>query len=369
MLWTSLLHVNITLDCIPIGQKFTCFSMSMAKILLTGFEPFGDNSTNISQQILNIFDTTLEISDPWYAARNNMSGKENISLVVEKQLLTVDEVGSKIVANRIINGEHWDAVIHMGLCESCDFVRFETRAQNLIDMRIPDNKGRLLKNEKLGNTDFYCLNKVLSSVKYPRIESLVISSDAGTYLCNETYYRTFEAVNNAEKLANVPICFLHLPGDDKLSTKQSIEIVKQVISRLFFKPVIDVVGAVWCDGDKVMLARRDQGCQMPGFWEFPGGKIEFGETLNAAICREMKEEFGINVTPIGYFGQHYHEYGDFSINLNLVKVQANIDELYERRSQWTSHDEVSWFSKIEGIDIAEADKKLAVDIFDQINAK
>ena len=104
MLWTSLLHVNITLDCIPIGQKFTCFSMSMAKILLTGFEPFGDNSTNISQQILNIFDTTLEISDPWYAARNNMSGKENISLVVEKQLLTVDEVGSKIVANRIING-------------------------------------------------------------------------------------------------------------------------------------------------------------------------------------------------------------------------------------------------------------------------
>ena len=80
---------------------------------------------------------------------------------MEKQLLTVDEVGSKIVANRIINGEHWDAVIHMGLCESCDFVRFETRAQNFIDMRIPYNKGRLVKNEKLGNTDFYCLNKLI----------------------------------------------------------------------------------------------------------------------------------------------------------------------------------------------------------------
>ena len=108
----------------------------------------------------------------------------------------------------------------------------------------------------------------------PRIESLVISSDAGTYLCNETYYRTFEA-NNAEKLANVPICFLHLPGDDKLSTKQSIEIVKQVISRLFFKPVIDVVGAV-CDGDKVMLSRRDQGCQMPGFGSFLVEKLNLG---------------------------------------------------------------------------------------------
>ncbi len=369
MLWASLSHVNITLDCIPIGQKFTCFSMPMAKILLTGFEPFGDNSTNISQQILNIFDTTIEISDPWYAARDNMSSKENISLVVEKQLLTVDEVGSKIVANQIVNGAHWDAIIHMGLCESCEFVRFETRAQNFIDMRIPDNKGRMVKNQKLGGTDFCCPNKVISSVKYPRIESLVISSDAGTYLCNETYYRTFEALDYAGKLANVPICFLHLPGDEKLSPKQSIEIVKQVISRLFFKPVIDVVCAVWCDGDKVMLARRGQGCQMPGCWEFPGGKIEFGETLSEAICREMKEEFGIDVTPIGFLSQHYHEYGDFSINLNLVEVQANIEELYERRDQWTSHDEILWFSDLEGINLAEADKKMAVEIFDLFNTK
>ena len=99
-------------------------------------------------------------------------------------------------------------------------------------MRIPDNKGRLVKTKNLAIQIFTALTK-LSSVKYPRIESLVISSDAGTYLCNETYYRTFEALNNAEKLANVPICFLHLPGDDKLSTKQSIEIVKQVISRYF----------------------------------------------------------------------------------------------------------------------------------------
>lgn len=369
MSWTPLLHVNITLDCIPIGQKFTCFSIVMAKILLTGFEPFGDKSTNISQQILNIFDTTIEISDPWYAARDNMSSKEIISLVVEKQLLTVDEVGSKMVASRIINGEHWDAIIHMGLCESCDFVRFETRAQNFLDMRIPDNQGRLVRNQNLGNTDFYCPDKLLSSIKYPHIESLVISSDAGAYLCNETYYRTFEALKNAEKVVNVPVCFLHIPDDDKLPTNQSIEIVKQVISRLFFKPVIDVVGAVWFDGDKVMLARRGQGCQMPGYWEFPGGKVESGETLSAAISREMKEEFGINVTTIGFFAKHYHEYVDFSINLNLVKVQADIDELYERRDQWTSHDEVLWFSDIEGINLAEADKKMAVEIFDQFNTK
>ena len=187
MSWTPLLHVNITLDCIPTGQKFTCCSIVMAKILLTGFEPFGDKSTNISQQILYIFDTTIEISDPWYAARDNMSSKEIISIVVEKQLLTVDEVGSRMVASRIINGEHWDAIIHMGLCESCDFVRFETRAQNFLDMRIPDNQGRLVRNQKLGNTDFYCPDKLLTSIKYPHIKSLVISSDAGAYLCNETY--------------------------------------------------------------------------------------------------------------------------------------------------------------------------------------
>ena len=70
----------------------------------------------------------------------------------------------------------------------------------------------------------------------------------------------------------MPICFLHLPDNEKLSTKNSVEILKEVI-RIFFKPVIDVVGAVWCDGDKVMLAKRGQSCQMPVFWEFPGGKV------------------------------------------------------------------------------------------------
>ena len=362
------MHVNVTPDCIPIGQKFPCFSIAMAKILLTGFEPFGDNSINISQQILNIFDTTLEISDPWSGARDNMSSKQNISVVVEKQLLTVDEAGSRTVANRIFNGEHWDAIIHMGLCESCDFVRFETRAQNLIDMRIPDNQGRLVRNQQLGNTDFYCPNNLLSSVKYPNIESLTISSDAGTYLCNETYYRTFEALNDVEKLPIMPVCFLHLPAGEKLSTQQSIGVVKQLISRLFFKPVIDVVGAVWRDGNKVMLARRGQGCQMPGFWEFPGGKIESGETLNLAICREMKEEFGVSVTPTGFLFQHYHEYVDFAVNLSLIKVQGNIEELYQNRDQWTSHDEVLWFSEIDGINIAGADMKMAKQIIHQFNA-
>jgi 8-oxo-dGTP diphosphatase len=59
--------------------------------------------------------------------------------------------------------------------------------------------------------------------------------------------------------------------------------------------VIRVVAAVLCRSGKILLARRAPGKQMGGLWEFPGGKVEEGETLAAALAREMKEELGLAV--------------------------------------------------------------------------
>ena len=59
--------------------------------------------------------------------------------------------------------------------------------------------------------------------------------------------------------------------------------------------MIRVAAAVLCREGKILLAHRAPGKPMAGLWEFPGGKVEEGETLAACLAREMKEELGLAV--------------------------------------------------------------------------
>jgi 8-oxo-dGTP diphosphatase len=85
-------------------------------------------------------------------------------------------------------------------------------------------------------------------------------------------------------------------------------------------PIVLVAAVALIDADgRVLLAKRPEGKKMAGLWEFPGGKVENGETPEAALIRELKEELGIDVTvgclaPLAFAS---HAYDDFHLLMPL----------------------------------------------------
>ncbi len=90
-------------------------------------------------------------------------------------------------------------------------------------------------------------------------------------------------------------------------------------------PLLLVAAAalVGVDG-RVLLARRPPGKPMAGLWEFPGGKVRSGETPEAALVRELREELGIGVTESGLvpFTFSSHAYDDFHLLMPLYVCRA-----------------------------------------------
>ncbi len=85
-------------------------------------------------------------------------------------------------------------------------------------------------------------------------------------------------------------------------------------------PVVLVVAVALVDADgRVLLAERPAGKPMAGLWEFPGGKVRQGETPEAALIRELKEELGIDVAEscLAPFTFASHRYEDFHLLMPL----------------------------------------------------
>ena len=118
------------------------------------------------------------------------------------------------------------------------------------------------------------------------------------------------------------------------------------------KPVIQVVGAaIINENGEVLCAQRGYG-SLIGKWEFPGGKVEPGESDQIALAREIKEELNIDVEVLDFIDENYNEYEDRNINLKVYKckyVSGEINDTEHQALKWTKPNDM------EKLNWAEAD--------------
>ena len=98
---------------------------------------------------------------------------------------------------------------------------------------------------------------------------------------------------------------------------------------------IHIVAAIIFNQDKskIFITKRPDDKHKGGFWEFPGGKVEPGESIELAITRELEEEVGIEVIGQSHFEHLEYDYPDKSLKFDFIIVSQFRHEPYGREGQ------------------------------------
>lgn len=117
--------------------------------------------------------------------------------------------------------------------------------------------------------------------------------------------------------------------------------------------MVEVVAGIIYKDNKFLIAKRNMKKSQGGLWEFPGGKIEKGESYEEALAREIKEEFNADIEIDKYIGENIHHYPEKEIRLLFYKAN-----LISEGIELLEHEDYKWITKEEkdNFEFAEADK-------------
>lgn len=109
--------------------------------------------------------------------------------------------------------------------------------------------------------------------------------------------------------------------------------------------VIVAAAALVRDDGRLLLARRPEGKSMAGLWEFPGGKVEAGETPRGALVRELGEELAVTVAAddLDAFAFASHDYPDFHLLMPVFMARrwkGEVTALEGQQFAWVSASEI-----------------------------
>jgi 8-oxo-dGTP diphosphatase len=99
------------------------------------------------------------------------------------------------------------------------------------------------------------------------------------------------------------------------------------------RAVVDVAVGMLMQGEEFLLTSRPEGKVYAGYWEFPGGKLESGESVEQALRRELQEELGITIGPAQVWKTQMVDYPHALVRLHFCKVWEWQGELQMREAQ------------------------------------
>lgn len=124
--------------------------------------------------------------------------------------------------------------------------------------------------------------------------------------------------------------------------------------------MIEVVAALLWRGERFLLCRRPFTKARGGQWEFPGGKVEAGESGAQAIVRELREELNITVTAGEECAAVVYAYPELTVSLHLIEAA-----LTGAQPELLEHLEARWVSLTEAraLDLCPADRILLEELW------